>query len=248
MAKKVVKKSKNKTSVKKTAAKKKSVKKKTTKKAVKKAVSPNKTVKKAVSVKKTAKKKKAFPKVKKLDSKTLEHFRDLLLAKRAELFGDVDLMENETLRKSRNDAAGDLSSMPIHMADMGTDNYEQEFALGLLDSERRIIREIDEALKKIDSGNYGICQGTGKLIKRVRLEAKPWAKYCVEYAKMVEQGLVVEGEKVEDYDDYDDEELEKDIGDFQEEKFDDGDSKYDDYNSHVDQDEDEDDDQQMSYE
>jgi RNA polymerase-binding protein DksA len=82
--------------------------------------------------------------------------------------------------------------MPIHMADLGTDNYEQEFALGLMNSERRLLTEIDEALQRIEAGTYGICLGTGKPIPKARLEAQPWARYCVEYARKVEEGLVEE--------------------------------------------------------
>jgi RNA polymerase-binding protein DksA len=118
----------------------------------------------------------------------------MLLQKRRQIFQNVFEIEGEALKKSRLDASGDLSSMPIHMADLGTDNYEQEFALELMDSERRLITEIDEALQRIEAGTYGICLGTGKPIRKARLEAQPWARYCVEYARMVEQGLVEEGQ------------------------------------------------------
>ncbi len=123
-----------------------------------------------------------------LSAADLEHFKDLLLQKRREIFQNVFEIEGETLKKSRLDASGDLSSMPIHMADLGTDNYEQEFALGLMDSERRILVEIDDALNRIEEGTYGICEGTGQAIPRARLEAQPWARYCVEYARLVEEG------------------------------------------------------------
>ena len=119
-----------------------------------------------------------------------ERFKKLLLLKRAEILNNVSEIEGETLRKSRLDASGDLSSMPIHMADLGTDNYEQEFALGLMDSERRLLKEIDDALERIELGIYGICEGTGKPIRKARLEAQPWARYCVEYARQIEKGLV----------------------------------------------------------
>ncbi|MFC1763645.1 TraR/DksA family transcriptional regulator, partial [Planctomycetota bacterium] len=59
------------------------------------------------------------------------------------------------------------------------------------DSERRLLQEIDEALGRITEGSYGICMGTGKPIRLARLEAQPWACYCVEYARMLEEGLVV---------------------------------------------------------
>jgi DnaK suppressor protein len=131
-------------------------------------------------------------KKKRLSSANIEHFKQLLLEKRREILRNVNEFEDEALKKSRLDASGDLSSMPIHMADLGTDNYEQEFALGLMDSERKLLREIDDALERIEQGTYGICEGTGKQIPKARLEAQPWARYCIEYARMLEQGLVAE--------------------------------------------------------
>ncbi|MDI6449820.1 TraR/DksA family transcriptional regulator [Anaerobaca lacustris] len=125
-----------------------------------------------------------------LSAADVEYFKELLLQKRREIFQNVFDIEGETLKKSRLDASGDLSSMPIHMADLGTDNYEQEFALGLMDSERKILHEIDDALNRVEEGTYGICEGTGEPIPRARLEAQPWARYCVEYARMIEEGRV----------------------------------------------------------
>jgi len=125
---------------------------------------------------------------KKLSVADVEHFKELLLAKRRELVGDVNEIHNEALRKSRMDAAGDLSAMPIHMADMGTDTYQQELDVGLIDSERKLLRQVDEALDRINQGTYGTCLGTGKSIGKARLEAKPWARYSVEYARTIENG------------------------------------------------------------
>lgn len=186
--------------------------KKTAKKAVKKAV--KKTVKRASAKKKTTTKKKTTQKAttkavkkvsrpkkgKKLPKKELSYFTSLLLEKRAELLGDVNSMETEALKKSRHEAAGDLSNMPIHMADIGTDNYEQEFTLDLLDGERKLLVKIDQALVRIKDGTYGICLGTGRNIKRIRLEACPWSEYCIEYARMVEKGLLSEGQQVNEPD------------------------------------------------
>jgi RNA polymerase-binding protein DksA len=140
-------------------------------------------------VSQTRKRKQAFTK------DDIEAFKKSLLEKRREILRNVTEFEDEALRKSRVDASGDLSSMPIHMADLGTDNYEQEFALGLMDSERKLLKEIDEALQRIEEGTYGVCEGTGKPIRKARLKARPWARYCVEYARMLEQGLVSEEEE-----------------------------------------------------
>lgn len=131
-----------------------------------------------------------------LSPEEITHFRELLAEKRSEIIGDVNHIEDEALKKSRLDASGDLSSMPIHMADIGTDNYEQEFSLNLLDSERKILREIDLALLRMEDESYGICEVTGRGISKARLEARPWARYCIEYAKLIEKGIVKEGDPV----------------------------------------------------
>jgi RNA polymerase-binding transcription factor DksA len=122
-----------------------------------------------------------------LSKKELMDFRNLLIQKRRTLVGDLSGMEQET---TGNQSSGNLSSMPTHMADVGTDNFQQEFTLGLLESEQAMLREINEALARVDENTYGICLGTGQAIPLTRLRAKPWAKYTVEYARMLEKGLV----------------------------------------------------------
>ena len=113
-----------------------------------------------------------------LSKKDLATFRGLLLTQRAELIGDV-----QGLEASRSNASGDLSHMPLHMADVGSDSFEQEFTLGLMESERRTLIEIDEALQRIGDGTYGVCLESAQPIARARLEAKPWAKYTIEVAR-----------------------------------------------------------------
>ena len=93
-------------------------------------------------------------------------------------------MEDEALR---NSGGSNLSNLPLHMADMGTDNYEQEFTLGLVEKDRVLLREIHAALGKIQDGTFGLCEGTGKPISKVRLEAQPWTRYSIDYAKKMEQ-------------------------------------------------------------
>jgi RNA polymerase-binding protein DksA len=122
-----------------------------------------------------------------LTPREIEHFRDLLLEKRRELVGDMSSMEREALRTS---GGSNLSTLPIHMADMGTDNYEQEFTLGLVEKDRNLLREINHALAKIQNGTYAICEGTGKPIGKPRLEAQPWARFSIEYARSLEKGPI----------------------------------------------------------
>ncbi len=117
--------------------------------------------------------------VTKLPTKDLERFRDLLHDHRRRLLGDIEGMEKEALQGE----GSNLSTLPLHMADMGTDNYEQEFTLSLADRGRRVIEEIDHALNKIESNTYGICEGTGQMIAKARLQAQPWVRYSIEYAR-----------------------------------------------------------------
>ena len=112
---------------------------------------------------------------KKLTLGELRKFRTMLLQKRKELLRDVTCMEIETLFEGR----GDLSHMPIHMADLGTDSYEQDFALGLMESDRKLIAEIDDALNCIENRTYGICEINGELICKDRLRAIPWTRCCL---------------------------------------------------------------------
>jgi RNA polymerase-binding protein DksA len=121
-----------------------------------------------------------------LKSRDLAFFRDLLIAKRRELIGDVHSMEQEALQSL---GGSNLSNLPIHMADMGTDNYEQEFTLGLVEKDRQLLREINLALCKIRDGMYGVCEGTGKAISRARLEAQPWARYSIDHARRLERHM-----------------------------------------------------------
>lgn len=118
----------------------------------------------------------------------IEEFRRLLIQKRRELVGDMTTLTDEALHKNSQESSGNLSNMPQHMAELGSDNYEQEFALILVDGERALLQEIDRALQRIASGTFGICEATGKPIGKARLRAKPWANYCYEYVLAQETG------------------------------------------------------------
>lgn len=124
-----------------------------------------------------------------LNKADLDMFRKMLLDKRRSIIGDMNGIEAEALGTNRQEGSGDLSNMPTHPADIGTDNYEQEFSLGLLASERTLLKEIDQALDRIRSGTFGVCMGTGQPIGKARLQARPWAKFCIDYARQVEKGL-----------------------------------------------------------
>ncbi len=121
----------------------------------------------------------------KLKKKDLDHYQGLLLDRRRELVGDLHAMEKQALQS----ASGNVSHMPIHMADVGTDTYDQDFMLGLAESERQRLREIDAALMRIEDRTYGVCQMTEKVIPKARLNAKPWARLTIEAAREIERGV-----------------------------------------------------------
>lgn len=118
-----------------------------------------------------------------LTPEDMQRFRAILLAKRSEILGNVTNMGDETIRRVRSD----LSTMPLHMADLGSDNYDLENTLGLMESETRILLEIDYALRRIEEGTYGICEVGGEPIVIERLEAIPWARCCVACASLSER-------------------------------------------------------------
>jgi DnaK suppressor protein len=88
-------------------------------------------------------------------------------------------IERDNLNRSQRDAAGDLSGYTFHMADMATDNFDREFSLDLASAEQGMLNRIDEALKKIQDGSYGVCENCNKPISLKRLKAVPYAKLCI---------------------------------------------------------------------
>lgn len=122
----------------------------------------------------------------------LNEFRKLLVALRARLQGDVEQLTDGAL--DNGGGSGDSKS-PTHIAELGTEAYEQEFALSLVQNEQEVLDAIEEALKRIDDGTYGICEGCreeGKPpsksgIPKSRLRAIPYAKECVNCARKREE-------------------------------------------------------------
>jgi DnaK suppressor protein len=118
----------------------------------------------------------------------LKLYKERLLALRSRLRGDVNHMADAALKQNRSEANGDLSSMPIHMADIGSDNFEQEFTLSLMESEEDTLGQIETSLERIEDGTYGQCDECGAKIPKQRLNAIPYATLCVKCASAVEQG------------------------------------------------------------
>jgi RNA polymerase-binding transcription factor DksA len=110
----------------------------------------------------------------------LKHFEQRLLQERAKIMKEMGHLENTLLKVNPRDSAGDLSGYSFHMADAGTDSMEREKAFDIASKEGRLLMEIDDALRRLYSGAYGICEASGKPIARARLEALPWARLSIE--------------------------------------------------------------------
>jgi DnaK suppressor protein len=113
-------------------------------------------------------------------------YKALLVGLRARLRGDVNQLADAALKKNRGEANGDLSSMPIHMADLGSDNFEQEFSLSLMENDEATLGAIEAALERIEAGDYGDCEECGTKIPKTRLEAIPYTSLCVKCASKME--------------------------------------------------------------
>jgi len=103
----------------------------------------------------------------------LKYFKDLLEQKRAEAIKNVEYLRSVALDSTNQEASCDHSAYSFHMADQGTDAMEREKAFLFASRDEKYIRQIDEALERIDNGTYGICRVTGKDIGKERLEAVP---------------------------------------------------------------------------
>lgn len=117
------------------------------------------------------------------NKRQLDQYREILLAKRRDLLGDIGSMEHEALKSQ----SGSLSNLPQHMAEQGSETYEQSLSLDLAAADRGLLREIEAALDRITERTYGLCEHTGKPISKERLAELPWARYSIEAAREMER-------------------------------------------------------------
>ena len=123
----------------------------------------------------------------KLSKEVGAKYKRLLVELRDHLIDGVSFLSNDNLKRSSRDASGELSGYSLHMADAGTDNFDREFALSLVSNEQEALYEIEEALKRLETGTYGVCEMCEKLIRKERLEAVPFARFCIQCQSGVEK-------------------------------------------------------------
>ncbi len=113
-----------------------------------------------------------------MNKKESKEFKKRLIDLRERISGDIKYLGEESMNKSQRDASGDLSAYAFHMADVASDSFEREFSLDRLSGEQKIVCFIDDALKKIQEGDYGVCETCSGKIKKERLKAIPYTKFC----------------------------------------------------------------------
>lgn len=119
--------------------------------------------------------------------KEAKQYRQLLLKLKERLAEDIKHISEDTLKKSQKDSCGDISGYTLHMADLATDAYDREFSLGLASNDRNALIQIDDALKRIEDGSFGVCEKCRKSIARVRLKALPFARLCLKCQRAQEK-------------------------------------------------------------
>lgn len=111
--------------------------------------------------------------------------RQRILELKDQMVDSLSGMASETLRSRAQDS--EASAFGMHQADAGSDAYDRDFTLSLLSQEQDALYEIEEALKRIEKGTYGICEMSGKVIPVDRLEVRPYARFTVECQEVVDR-------------------------------------------------------------
>jgi RNA polymerase-binding transcription factor DksA len=121
----------------------------------------------------------------KLKKSELKPFKEMLLSLRARLRGDVSTLANAALSKTTS-TNGSASSVPSHIADMGSDTFEQDNTLLLMNNEEETLSQIEGALERIEAGAYGFCSECSGRIPKMRLNAIPYTPHCVKCASQIQ--------------------------------------------------------------
>lgn len=113
----------------------------------------------------------------------MNRFEKILLSKRNEVLKNFSELEYEF----RHPETEHRPNLPSHPAEAGSDNFDLENTAELLESERHILNDIDRALECIERGTYGLCESCRKHISQRRLQAIPWARFCLNCADKKEK-------------------------------------------------------------
>jgi RNA polymerase-binding protein DksA len=132
--------------------------------------------------------------VQRVTERDMKYFEERLITERQKILKDMGHLETTVLKVNQRDSSGDLSGYSFHMADAGTDAMEREKAFMFASAEGRMLMEIDDALRRLYKGEYGMCEICGNPIARARLEAMPHARLCVSCKEKEERANRVQGQ------------------------------------------------------
>ncbi len=119
----------------------------------------------------------------------MKAYKEKLLQIRQRLQGDVSAMADAALAISGGPNGGELSSIPSHLADQGSDTFEQQNTLRLMDNEEVVLTDIEAALERIEEGVYGSCVECSGRIPKMRLNVIPQTIHCVKCASELESNV-----------------------------------------------------------
>jgi DnaK suppressor protein len=118
-----------------------------------------------------------------MNKKEAQKFKKLLQSESDRLSAGLRRLEQDNLYNTVTENTADIANA----AEVGTDNFEYEVALNIASNETDMLRDINDALRRVDSGSYGVCEGCNVEIPRKRLEVFPAAKFCIECQSKLER-------------------------------------------------------------
>ena len=124
---------------------------------------------------------------KNLTQKELTYFKKKLLGEKQKVLEEMGNLQSNNLMQSISDQSGEISRYSYHLGDTASLSYGREFSMGLAERQQKYLEQVDEALSRIENGNYGICKVTGEVIPKERLEEVPVAKYSVKGKEILEK-------------------------------------------------------------
>jgi len=114
-----------------------------------------------------------------MNKRQMKKFKKLLLDAKAGLEAEMEQLQRDNLNRSQRDFSGDLSGYSYHMADVGTDTFGRETELTIASAGSEKMKEIEEALERMEDRTYGKCEACGDNIAENRLVAVPYARLCI---------------------------------------------------------------------
>lgn len=124
---------------------------------------------------------------KSVNKKDLDNYKKQLVEMREELICEYKKLSQDARDERNSDAPGGHSTSSLHLADAASDDYDRSLSFDLASNEMEIVSEIEHALRKIEEGTFGVCEGSGKAIPKARLEALPYVRYTKDYQEEIEK-------------------------------------------------------------